>query len=216
MTLYDLLPWSETPVISYYSGLVQSHRSHQISRRHIYMLSSLLLVLLRGFVWSDFLNNILQTFHISEEFLFWVIRPHSLLKVNRRSGGTRHFHLNGRRMSRAKNECHLLSHWFLAHLILRAWRWRRRFLPKRWLTFQRTTLRYISEGITFHNHRCENLRFYIYHLPLRTNSRPTHSPLFNHTNNIDLFMMYLTTLSLSQITWRRMVGWLVNKELEKI
>jgi hypothetical protein len=31
--------------------------------------------------------------------------------------------------------CHLLSHWFLAQLILLPWRWRRHITPKRLLTF---------------------------------------------------------------------------------
>jgi hypothetical protein len=31
--------------------------------------------------------------------------------------------------------CHLLSRWFLAHLIFPHWRWRRYVPPKRWLTF---------------------------------------------------------------------------------
>jgi hypothetical protein len=33
--------------------------------------------------------------------------------------------------------CHLLSHWFLARLILQPWRWRRHVPPKRRLTFSR-------------------------------------------------------------------------------
>jgi hypothetical protein len=33
--------------------------------------------------------------------------------------------------------CHLLSHWFLAQLILLPWRWRRHVLPKHQLTFNR-------------------------------------------------------------------------------
>jgi hypothetical protein len=55
--------------------------------------------------------------------IFWDIMLCSALKVNRRFGGTYCLDLQGRRISRARNQkqsstCHLLSHWFLAWLIL--------------------------------------------------------------------------------------------------
>jgi hypothetical protein len=64
--------------------------------------------------------------------VFWHIMPFNLLKW------------------------HLLSHWFLAQLILWPWRLRRHFLLKCWLTFQRTTLHYIPEDTAVHNNHCEN------------------------------------------------------------
>jgi hypothetical protein len=77
---------------------------------------------------------------------------------------------------------------FLAWLILRPWWWRWHAPPKRRLTFsglhgvmtQKTELfiitavrtsdptrRYISQGRTLHNHRCENLRSYTALYPRR-------------------------------------------------
>jgi hypothetical protein len=75
--------------------------------------------------------------------IFWDITPCSLLKVNRRFGRTCRNHLQGRRISRARNQSEsrwqaefLISRWFLARLILRLLRWRP-FVPlKRWLTFK--------------------------------------------------------------------------------
>jgi hypothetical protein len=66
--------------------------------------------------------------------IFWYITPCSLLKVNRRFGGTCRFHFQGR-IRRESSACHLLSRWFLARLILRHWRWRQYVPLKRRLTF---------------------------------------------------------------------------------
>jgi hypothetical protein len=66
------------------------------------------------------------------------ITPCSLLKFNRRFGETYHLHLQGRRISRARNQRE--SRWqagHLARLILPPWRWRRYVLPKRRLIFNR-------------------------------------------------------------------------------
>jgi hypothetical protein len=57
--------------------------------------------------------------------VFWDITQCSPLKVNRRFGGIYRLHLQGRRMSRARNrrksrwQAELLLRWFLARLILR-------------------------------------------------------------------------------------------------
>jgi hypothetical protein len=37
-------------------------------------------------------------------YVFWDVKPYSLLKVNRRFGGTFYLHLQGRRISRARNK----------------------------------------------------------------------------------------------------------------
>jgi hypothetical protein len=58
----------------------------------------------------------------------------SLLKVNRRFGGTFRLYLQGRKISQARSLL-LASRCFLAWLILRPWRWSGRFPPKHWLTF---------------------------------------------------------------------------------
>jgi hypothetical protein len=71
--------------------------------------------------------------------IFWGITLYNPLKVNRRFGGTYRLHLQGRKISRGKNQpisaCHLLSRWCLARLILRPLRWRQYVLPKRRLIF---------------------------------------------------------------------------------
>jgi hypothetical protein len=78
--------------------------------------------------------------------IFWDITLCSPLNVNRRFGGTYRLHLQGRRISWARNQqssaCHLLSYWFLTRLILRPWRWRRYIPPKRRLTFNDYTALY--------------------------------------------------------------------------
>jgi hypothetical protein len=70
---------------------------------------------------------------------FWDITLCSPLKVNRHFGGTCRLHLQGRRISQARNQpgsaCHLLSRWLLAWLILRLSRRRRCVPPKRRLSF---------------------------------------------------------------------------------
>jgi hypothetical protein len=68
-------------------------------------------------------------------FILWDITPRSQMKVNRRFGGTC-LHLRCRRISQARNQLCLLtsSCWLLARLV-RLWRCRRHFPPKRRLTF---------------------------------------------------------------------------------
>jgi hypothetical protein len=71
--------------------------------------------------------------------IFWDITPCGPLKANWRFGGTYLLRLQGRRISRTRNQqssaCHLLSRWFLARLILWPWRWRRYIPPKYRLIF---------------------------------------------------------------------------------
>jgi hypothetical protein len=64
--------------------------------------------------------------------IFWDITPCNPLKVNRRFGGTCRLHLQGRRISQARNQSES--------------RWQARS--------------YIPEDRTLHNHRCENLKSY--------------------------------------------------------
>jgi hypothetical protein len=71
--------------------------------------------------------------------IFWNITQYNPLRVNLHFGETYHLHLQGRRISRAKNQRESRWQaelcWFPARLILRPWRWRRYVLPKRRLTF---------------------------------------------------------------------------------
>jgi hypothetical protein len=71
--------------------------------------------------------------------VFWDTTPCSPLKLNRRFGGICCLHLQGRRISPARNQHEStwqaeLSCWFHAWLI-RAWRWRQHVHPKVQLTF---------------------------------------------------------------------------------
>jgi hypothetical protein len=62
--------------------------------------------------------------------IFWDVMPCSPLKVNGR------FEEHIVSIFRVEHSsCHLRSRWFLAHLILLPWRWRRYVPPKRRLTF---------------------------------------------------------------------------------
>jgi hypothetical protein len=75
--------------------------------------------------------------------IFWDITPCSPLKVNRHFGGTYRLLLQGRRISRARNQ--------------RESRWQ----AETSVDTQRTTRRYIPEDSTLYNLRCENLKSYI-------------------------------------------------------
>jgi hypothetical protein len=85
--------------------------------------------------------------------IFWDITPYSPLKVNRRFGGTDYLHSQGRRISQASNQYEAGS----------------KQSPKMEATcssetlvdFQRTARRYIPQGRTLYNHRCENLKSYV-------------------------------------------------------
>jgi hypothetical protein len=83
---------------------------------------------------------------------FWDVTPCSLLKVNWCFGRICCLHLQGRKISEAKNQQSLLpaSCWFLARLILRPWRWRRHVPPKRQFDFQQNTWCYIPEDRTLY------------------------------------------------------------------
>jgi hypothetical protein len=91
---------------------------------------------------------------IVKSTIFWDITPFSPLKVNRRFGVTYHLHLQGRSISRARNQ--------------RKSRWQSLpYATKTTVDFQRITWRYIPENSTLHNHRCENLKFSIRLVGLR-------------------------------------------------
>jgi hypothetical protein len=65
--------------------------------------------------------------------IFWDITTCSPVKVNWLFRGTCRLHLQGRRISQARNQCE--SRWQAAWLILRPWRWRRHVPQKRRLNF---------------------------------------------------------------------------------
>jgi hypothetical protein len=89
--------------------------------------------------WTKTVGFEVLTALVMKSTIFWDIRPCSPLSVNRRIGGTYRLYLQGRKISWARNQresrCLLPTHWFLAQLFLRTWRWRRYIPPKRRLTF---------------------------------------------------------------------------------
>jgi hypothetical protein len=74
---------------------------------------------------------------VMKSIIFCDITPCSPLKVNRRFGGTYRLHLQGRKISRARNqrEIRWQAEALLARLIFRPWRWRGRIPLERRLTF---------------------------------------------------------------------------------
>jgi hypothetical protein len=78
--------------------------------------------------------------------VFWGVTPCSPLKVSRCFGGTYHLHHQGRRISRARYQ--------------RESRWQAgsKCTSETSVQLHGTTRRYISEDITLHIHRCDNLK----------------------------------------------------------
>jgi hypothetical protein len=101
--------------------------SLSLSTPPLYLLSlSLSLLQVRGLVnIYYFIGFEVLTAVIMKSTIFWDITPCSPLKVNRRFGGTYRLHLQGRKISRARNQresrwqAGVLSRWFLAQLIFR-------------------------------------------------------------------------------------------------
>jgi hypothetical protein len=79
---------------------------------------------------------------VMKSSIYWDVTPCSPLKVNRRFGETYSLHLQGRRISRARNQhkedtkqgCSTC--WFLIWLIIRPYCWRRYVPPKHGSTFK--------------------------------------------------------------------------------
>jgi hypothetical protein len=93
------------------------------------------------------------SFDMLKSTIFWDITPCSQLRVIRRFRGTYCLHLQGRKISRARNQHES----------------RRRYVPpKCWLTLN-GLLGLISqkEDDTLHNHHCENLKSYIWYVVLK-------------------------------------------------
>jgi hypothetical protein len=93
--------------------------------------------------------------------IFWDRTPCSPLKVNRRFGGTYRLYLQGRRVSRARNQCEIS--WQAEKFR----RWRRYIPPKRRLTFNglhgvisQKTVHFIITAMRTSNHKEYRLRFY--------------------------------------------------------
>jgi hypothetical protein len=95
---------------------------------------------------------------VMKSIIFWDMTPCSPLSFNRRFGGTYCLHLQGRRWHSA---CQLLARWF-AEPISSTLKKEAICSSETSVETQRTTRRHISEGDTLHNHRCENLKSYIF------------------------------------------------------
>jgi hypothetical protein len=97
--------------------------------------------------------------------VFWNITPCSLLKVNRRFGGTCRLHLQGRRISQARNQCEaelclLLSCLAYSSSLKMCFRNVAKCSSGTSVDFQRTTWCYYVEDRPVHNRHCENLKTY--------------------------------------------------------
>jgi hypothetical protein len=98
---------------------------------------------------------------VMKSTIFWDITPCSPLKVNRRFGGMYRLHLQGRRISRGRNQHALLVTCFHADFLLSLF-----FDPEDggdmfpwnvgWLSTD--YMANIPEDDTLHNHCCENLK----------------------------------------------------------
>jgi hypothetical protein len=116
-----------------------------------------------------------------EEYYLLDITPRSPVKVNRRFGGTYR---------------HLLSHWFLARLIVRPWIWKPYVRPKRRLTFnglhgvisQKTVL-FISTAVWISN-PTECFLFFTAIEQEGSSSSP-HKPALTQSNDYTLFTVLL-------------------------
>jgi hypothetical protein len=75
--------------------------------------------------------------------------PCSLLKVNRRFGGTHRLRFQCRRINQVKNQSEACDPEDVGDMS-----------PEKSVEFQQTTRRYIPEDRKLHNHRCENLKSY--------------------------------------------------------
>jgi hypothetical protein len=92
--------------------------------------------------------------------IFWDISLCCPLKVNLRFGRTYRLHLHSRRISRARS--HLLSRWCLVQLNIRPLiKQEAACSSETSVEFQRTTRRYIQDGVIIHNHCFENIKPYI-------------------------------------------------------
>jgi hypothetical protein len=96
--------------------------------------------------------------------IFWDITSCNPLRVIRRFGGTYRLHLQGRKISRARNQ---RERWFLAQIIFSTLKMEATCFSETSADTQRTTRRYIPEDGTLHNHRCENLTSYIIRISVR-------------------------------------------------
>jgi hypothetical protein len=98
----------------------------------------------------------------STSSIFWDIMACSPLKVNGLFRGTCRLHLQGRRISGARNQRE--SSWQPEALGLAyssTLKMEATFSCEKSVDFQRTTRHYIPEDRTLHNHRCKNLKSYI-------------------------------------------------------
>jgi hypothetical protein len=97
-----------------------------------------------------------------KSIIFWDITPCSLLIVNRRFGGTYCLHIHGRRNKFSKKPAskQVESRILLAEFISLTLTMEAICSSETSIDTQRTTLRYIPEDDTLHNHSSEKLKSY--------------------------------------------------------
>jgi hypothetical protein len=127
--------------------------------------------------WKEHLQDFLFTFHQPAQnreianyigrktTVFWDITPCTPLKVNRRFGRIYRLHLQGRKMSRARNQLESCLPPPFTLVSCSAYSSTKKMeaicCSETSVDFQRTTRRYIAEDGTLHNHHCGNLKSYI-------------------------------------------------------
>jgi hypothetical protein len=94
--------------------------------------------------------------------------PCSPLKINWRFGRTCHLHLQGRRISEARNQREESSKLVSCLAYSSTLKLETTCSPETSVDFQRTTRHFIPEDKTLHNYRCENLRSYLFKIYLNT------------------------------------------------
>jgi hypothetical protein len=133
---------------------------------------------------------------VMKSFIVWCITPCSLFKVNRCFGGIYRLHLQGRRISRARNQsqsmiwelclppafrlvsCSTYSSTLKMEAICSS---------ETSVETRRTTRRHIPEDDTLHNHRCENLKSYI-------STKTLYTFIMYFTYNVHLIVLDLIIL----------------------
>jgi hypothetical protein len=103
---------------------------------------SLLQKLLMYYAGSEVLTVV-----VMKSYFFWDIMLCSPLKVSQRFRWTYYLHLQGQRISQARNQplCLLPALcWFHASLTLRPWRWRQHFPPKRQMTYKYRNIMFLD------------------------------------------------------------------------
>jgi hypothetical protein len=150
----------------------------------------------------DFVGFEVLTAVIMKSAIIWDITPCSPLKVNRRFVETYRLHLQGRRISRARNQRE--SRW-KAELFLPPWRWRWYVPPKRRLTFNGLDGVMSKNIVVFKNGFCLT-----FHKSKFTSFAIVHSSVSNTQSR------HLTVVVLTNVSGKQTVSLFVGEPFAEI